>query len=162
MADLLTHYVSSRVAGIGIRDRATLTLFGLGVFLPDLLGKPLGEMFGLPQIVATPTHTPVGLVFPCVALSMLFAAEFRTRAFWAVYLGSLLHLGVDALKDYLGRGAIAIFYPFSTHFWEAGLYRSENVFYLLPANLAILAIIWVIGRKRRTESMSPTTGPHTP
>jgi hypothetical protein len=162
MADLLTHYVSSRVAGLGIRDRASLTLFGLGVLLPDLLGKPLGEISGLPHLVAIPTHTPIGLVFACGALAMLFAAELRKRAFWAIYLGSLLHLLVDMMKDYLGRGAGVIFHPFSTRSYELGLYRSEDVFILLPANLGILAILWAVARKRRQVRVSPTDGPNSP
>jgi hypothetical protein len=162
VADLLTHYVSSRVAGLGIRDRATLTLFGVGVLLPDLLGKPLGELSGMPHLVAIPTHTPIGLIFACGALSMLFAAELRKRVFWAIYLGSLLHLLVDMMKDYLGRGAGVIFHPFSTRSYELGLYRSEDVFYLLPVNLGILAILWVLARKRRAAGINPASGPSSP
>jgi len=103
MADLLTHYVTARLAGVRIQDRATSALFVLGVFLPDLLGKPLGAFNWLPPLSSAPTHTPVGLVFACGAISLLFAAPIRARAFGALYLGSLLHLALDLLKDYLGR-----------------------------------------------------------
>jgi hypothetical protein len=149
MADLLTHYVSSRIAGAGVRDRATLVLFSLGVLLPDLLGKPIGELRWSPPLLATPSHTVFGLIFACGAVSLFFAAPIRFRAFWALYLGSMLHLLLDWMKDYLGRGAVVWLHPFSTRSWEAGLYRSEDVFYLLPANLGILILLWVLGRKRK-------------
>ena len=48
MADLLTHYFSARVVGLGLRVRATAMVFTLGAFLPDLLGKPLGHLPGIP------------------------------------------------------------------------------------------------------------------
>ena len=150
MADLLTHYVSARLAGVRIRDRATTTLMAMGVFLPDLIGKPLGHFPGTPYLAEVPSHTPFGLVFACGALCMLFAPSVRVRAFWALYAGSLLHLLVDLMKDYLGSGAVFIFHPFSLQIYELGFYRSEDVFYLLPVNLAILAILWVQGRKRKT------------
>src|SRR5690349_23023749 len=104
MADLLTHYVSSRVAGIGVRDRVSATLFATGVFLPDLIGKPLDVM--APYMAEIPSHTPLGLFFACAAISMLFASSIRGRAFWALYLGSLLHVGLDMMKDYLGDGGV--------------------------------------------------------
>lgn len=151
MADLLTHYVSARVAGVGLRDRATAMVFALGVFYPDLLGKPLGWIPWLPDLVEAPTHSPVGLIFACGAACLLFAPDFRRRAFWALYAGSLLHVFVDLLKSYLGRGAVMLLHPFSTRGFELGLYRTEDVFYLLPANLGILAILWVVGRRIRGE-----------
>lgn len=143
MADLLTHYVTARVTGLRIRDRATATVFTLGVFLPDLLGKPLGMISSLPDLFEVPTHTPIGLVFACGAICFLFAPGFRRRAFWALYAGSLVHLLADLAKSYLGRGAVSLLHPFSTQGFELGLYRTEDVFYLFPINLAILAILWV-------------------
>ncbi len=150
MADLLTHYVSARVTGLGIRDRATATVFALGVFFPDLLGKPLGAMPFLPDLVEAPTHSLLGLLLACGAASFLFASDFRRRAFWALYAGSLLHVLADLLKTYLGRGAVMLLHPFSLQGFELGFYRTEDVFYLLPANLGILAILWVMGRKRKS------------
>lgn len=146
MADLLTHYVSARVAGVGVRDRVSATLFATGVFLPDLIGKPLDAL--APYMAEVPSHTPLGLIFACGAVSMLFASSIRGRAFWALYLGSLLHVACDMMKDYLGDGGIFLLHPFTLETFELGLYRSEDVFYLLPANLGILAILWVWGRVR--------------
>ncbi|HKS15928.1 MAG TPA: hypothetical protein VJU16_01300 [Planctomycetota bacterium] len=146
MADLLTHYVSARLAGIRIRDHTTTVLFAVGVFLPDLIGKPLN--YFLPYMAEIPSHTPFGLIFACGAVSLLFAESIRRRAFWTLYGGSLLHVLLDLMKDYLGSGSVFLLHPFSVESYELGFYRSEDVFYLLPANLAILAILWALGRRR--------------
>lgn len=150
MADLLTHYVSARIVGVGIRDRAMATLFALGVFLPDLVGKPIGHLPGIPHLAAAPSHSLVGLVFACGAVCLLFAPALRARAFAALYAGSVLHVFADLMKDYLGRGSVCLLHPFSTTAWEAGLYRSEDVFFLLPVNLAILGVLWLAGRRKNT------------
>ncbi|HTF57663.1 MAG TPA: metal-dependent hydrolase [Planctomycetota bacterium] len=148
MGDLLTHYVSARVTGVRIRDRATAMVFTLGVFLPDLLGKPLGHFQGLPDLVEVPTHSPLGLLLACGAACFLFAPAFRRRAFVALYAGSLLHVFLDLFKSYLGRGAVMLLHPFSLKGFELGFYRTEDVFYLLPANLGILALLWLAGLRR--------------
>ena len=152
MADLLTHYVSARLVGVRLRDRTTLALFAAGVLFPDLISKPLGSIPGLPRWVETPSHSLTGLVFACLAVSMLFAAPIRARAFWALYLGSALHLILDSLKDYLGSGSVFLLHPFSLESFELRLYRSEDVYYLLPFNLAALALLWA-GRRRRTTGV---------
>jgi len=148
MADLLTHYVSARVVGLGLRVRATAMVFTLGAFLPDLLGKPLGHLPGIPDLAEVPTHSLLGLLFACGAACFLFAPDFRRRAFLALYAGSLVHILGDVLKTYLGRGSVVLLHPFSLRSFEVGLYRSEDVFYLLPANLGILAILWIVGLRR--------------
>jgi hypothetical protein len=148
MADLLTHYVSGRIAGIGIRSRVTAAIFTSGVFLPDV-AKQIGTMPGMPYLVEIPSHTPFGVIFVAAGVSQLFAQPLRWTAFWALYFGSLMHLLLDLMKDYLGSGAVFLLHPFSSETFELGLYRSEDVFYLLPANLAILGILWVLGRRRR-------------
>ena len=152
MADLLTHYVSARLAGLRVRSRATATLFAAGVFLPDLLGKPLVFLPGTPPLLEVPSHTPFGLIFACGAVSLIFASGLRLRAFTALYLGSLLHVLLDLMKDYLGSGSVFLLHPFTLDTFELGLYRSEDVFYLLPVNVAILLILWAVRRYRRVTS----------
>lgn len=158
MADLLTHYVSARIVGVKLRDRAVATLFALGVFLPDLIGKPIRYLPGSGYMTEIPSHTPFGLIFACGAISMLFASNLRVRAFWALYAGSLLHLLVDLMKDYLGSGAAFLLHPFSLETYELGLYRSEDVYYLLPANVAILIILWVMKSKRESAESTRDDG----
>ena len=153
MADLLTHYVSARVAGIPVRDRSVAALLTVGVLLPDVTGKPLGSLPGLPELVEVPSHTLPGLLLLCFALCLLFAPPIRARAFGALYAGSLVHLLLDAMKDYLGSGAIIPFHPFSLEAYEMGFYRSEDVFYLLPANLAVLALLGALERRRRRAEL---------
>ena len=151
MADLLTHYVSGRIAGVGIRTPVAATLYSLGVFLPDLI-KTLGTIPGTPYLMEVPSHTPLGLIFACTCLCLLFAPSIRWTAFWGLYLGSQTHLALDLMKDYLGSGSVFLLHPFSMESFEFRLYRSEDVFYFLPANLAILAILWAVGRRRRAAS----------
>ena len=151
MADLLTHYVSARLVGFRVRDRAVATLFAAGVLFPDMLGKPLAFFPGAPHLLEIPSHTPFGLIFACGAVSQLFARGFRGTAFWALYLGSLLHVVGDLMKDYLGSGAVFLLHPFSLDTFEVGLYRSEDVFYFLPVNLVVLGLFWLV-RKRRSPS----------
>jgi len=133
--------------GLPLRDRVTAVIFAVGVFLPDLVGKPI-DYLGAAYMAEIPSHTPFGLIFACAAVSMLFARSIRWRAYWALYFGSLLHLLLDLMKDYLGTGALFPLHPFSLDTFELGLYRSEDVFTFLPANIGILAVMWVWGRKR--------------
>ena len=116
MADLLTHYVTGRLAGAGLHRRGAATLLAIGALLPDLVGKPIGAItMLLPQVseaITVPTHTPLGLLFLCYALSYAFVREFRRTAFWMLYTGSLIHVFADALKDYLGRGSVYLLHPF--------------------------------------------------
>ena len=159
MGDLLTHYVSARVTGLGIRDARSATLFAWGVFFPDLLGKPLVFLPGTSYMLEIPSHTPFGLLFACGAVSLLFSASIRTRAFVMLYAGSVLHVIGDMMKDYLGSGSIFLFYPFSLETYELGLYRSEDVFLLLPFNLALLGLLWLLGRKRASPPRPDVTVP---
>lgn len=147
MADLLTHYATGRLAGLGFHPTHAL-LLGVGALVPDLVGKPLGAMPFLPDLVETPSHTVAGLALVSWALALLFADGLRRRAFLLLYGGALLHVAVDGLKDYLGRGAIVAFHPVSLGAWECGCYRSEDVFVFIPANLGILLLAWIAGRSR--------------
>ena len=149
MADLLTHYVSGRILGIGFQHRVTATIFTLGVFFPDLV-KLFGLLPGTAPMIEVPSHTPFGLIFACAAACQIFAGSIRWRAFGALYLGSMTHLLIDLMKDYLGSGAVYLLHPFSHETFELGLYRSEDVFYFLPANIGILGILWIVERRRRT------------
>jgi hypothetical protein len=77
----------------------------------------------------------------------------------ALYAGSILHILLDLLKTFLGRGSIFPLHPFSTQGFEIGLYRSEDVFYILPANVGILAILWVLARRKVSPPPPHVTEP---
>ncbi len=158
MADLLTHYVSGRLAGAWLRDPRSALLLGLGALVPDLVGKPLGLPPFAPDLVSTPSHTVAGLVFACWGLALLFEEGARRRAFALLYAGSLLHVALDALKDYLGRGAVIPAHPFWLHAWEGGCYRSEDVLVFLPGDVGALLLLWILGRRyaRRARSAATT------
>lgn len=151
MADLLTHYATGRLVGLGIHPRHAL-LLGVGALVPDLLGKPLGALPFLPDSIEAPSHSLPGLFFACWGLSLLFAEGTRSRAFALFLGGSLLHVAVDGLKDYLGRGAIVPFHPLWLGAWECGCYRTEDVFLFIPADLGILLLAWIAGSARRTPA----------
>lgn len=138
MADLLTHYVSARIPGGFLASPAARTTLVLGVFLPDLLGKALGSHDLLPDHIGAPSHSALGLFLICWTLAMFFEEAFRLKAFVTLYVGSMLHVAVDLLKDNLGSGSAYLLHPFSVEGVELGLYQNENILWILPANLVVL------------------------
>lgn len=143
MADLLTHYVSARLPGSFVADPCARATLALGVFLPDLISKPM-EHSGLPFLSWAPSHSALGAFFVAWALAMLFAEDFRFKAFATLFIGQLLHIAVDLGKDSLGFGSAFVLLPFSTATHDLGLYTSQHVFWFLPGNLLVLwGLRWV-------------------
>ena len=75
--------------------------------------------------------------------SFLFSESFRKTAFTMLLFGSTLHLIVDLLKTTIGIGAIYPFFPISNNGYEAGLYYSEDIVYLIPIDIAVIAVLWI-------------------
>jgi hypothetical protein len=85
-----------------------------------------------------------------MALAMLFAEEFRFKAFATLLLGQLLHLAVDSGKATLEAGSCFLLHPFSLEAFDMGLYSTQDVFWFLPGNLLVLLLIrWISKRARR-------------
>ncbi len=149
MADLLTHYVSARLPGGFLKDPAARTTLILGVFLPDLVSKPIMAIPGVPDYADAPAHSLLGLACLSYAVSMLFSADFRWKAFLTLFAGGAIHVAVDSLKDSMGFGSTIPFHPFSLEGFELGLYYNENIVWFLPANGALLLLIrWASKRAR--------------
>ena len=156
MADLLVHFASGFVAARPLRDGRLRSLIYVGVCLPDLLFKSLLYLGGAPPTLCETTHTPLGLVVFCYALSLLFEEEWRRRAFGALLGGAYLHLLFDLAKTYVGSGVILWAFPFSMEAVELGWYANEDsVYFMLPA-LGVIALIELGSRLVRPRgSVSP-------
>jgi hypothetical protein len=151
MADLLTHYVSARLPGGFIGDPSSRATFILGVFLPDLAGKGMSRVLQLPDGFSAPAHSALGLLVLTYAVALLFSAEFRARAWLTLYLGSLLHVGVDLLKDNLGQGSAFVLHPFSLEGQELALYFNENILMLIPGNLLLVLLIRSVAKRAQSR-----------
>ena len=66
-----------------------------------------------------------------------------------MFVGGLVHVEVDLLKDNLGMGDARLFYPFTTAAQELGLIESLDVVLLIPFDGVVLALAWMIERKVR-------------
>ncbi len=149
MVDLLTHYFSARIPGGFIGDDCARTTLALGVFLPDLVGKGIEAIPGMPHPAWAPAHSLVGIVLVSMTLAMLFSREFRFKAFTTLLIGQALHLALDVGKESMGSGSIFLLLPFSLDGYDLGFYTSQDVYWFLPANLLVLAALWYLGRKAR-------------
>jgi len=151
VADLLTHYVSARIPGGFIADERARTTLALGVFLPDLVGKGLEAIPWMPNHAHAPSHSILGLMCTSLAAAMLFAEDFRFKAFATILFGQLLHVAVDVAKDCQGQGAAYLLLPFALDSFEMGYYTSQHVFWFLPGNILILILLrWTAKRMQKS------------
>ena len=158
MADALVHCATASLTGRPFLSPKIRLVFYIGNIFPDVAYKGLQSVLGLPTWAAEPTHTPIGILFLCLFTAMFFAQEDRPKCFAALFVGSLLHLLVDAFKDYMGRGVIATFFPFSFAHHGFGVYRPDDIIWLgLPSLLIILLVEGLGWLKRRRSSPGPTS-----
>jgi hypothetical protein len=150
VADLLTHlatvYVPTR---LGVKNPGARSLAYLGVCLPDLLSRA-GSWMQRPGTLSfhDVVHTPAFLALTALAASQLFARGLRLTSFLTLFLGGLVHLVVDAAKDYLGSGGVMWAFPWTLRRWEWGLFLPEHtVYFMAPALLAIV-LARTVGRAR--------------
>jgi len=155
MADLLVHAASAYVAARPLRDHRLRSIVYVGVCLPDLLYKGLLYLGGAPNYLCEPTHSPLGLLPFCYAISLFFEEAWRKRAFGAMLGGAYLHLLLDLGKNYVGSGVILWAFPFSMEAVELGWYASEDSIYLMLPALAVIALVELgTGRLRRRWPLS--------
>jgi len=147
MPDLLTHLASARVPGAFLRDRRVQALLIFGSFLPDVVSKTLYWAAWTPSDFLEPLHSPLGLLLLSYAAALFVEESLRRPAFAALFGGALLHVAVDMLKDNLGSGSSALFYPFSTREYELGWIDPENVVLLIPLDVAVLALMAWLERR---------------
>jgi membrane-bound metal-dependent hydrolase YbcI (DUF457 family) len=141
MADLLVHYAVSRTAAAGARDVALAECLLAGAVLPDLVAKPFDIVVQAGWAVAA-SHAPFTWAALAYVVAHLFREPLRPAACLGLLLGGWLHIGVDALRETMGGGAIALFYPFSrTAYQLGGLYYAEDTLRFAPWALGVIAIV---------------------
>lgn len=149
MPDLFTHFAAARVPAAFLRDRRCQALLIAGTFLPDLVSKGLYFVAQSSERFASPSHSFVGLLLLCYAAALLLDAPLRRPGFACLYVGALVHLFLDLLKENLGIGSLRPLLPFYAHGLELGLIPTEDVVLLLPLDVGVLLLAWVVERKRR-------------
>jgi hypothetical protein len=140
MADVLTHYTTGRLLWFVWTKPTTRVLFYFGVCLPDILQKFLNTLTQTPYNFTMPTHSIFGLLLYCYIISFLFEEDFRSYAFIALYLGSLLHVLADLFRGYVGIG-MPILTPFSIKGYEFDIYVNEEILFMIPVNIFIILLL---------------------
>lgn len=137
MPDLAVHLCAAIVAGKAIRNPSARVLFYVGNCLPDFADKALKLGAASPFTFTEVTHAPYGILCLSYALALSFEAAWRARAFWLLLAGSLLHIGMDAMKSNLCHGTVIWAFPFRLDRHEFGWYSPEtSTTSLLPWFLA--------------------------
>lgn len=148
MADLLTHVAAAYLPARPLRDARFRAVLYVGVALPDVLYKAGLYLLGASTWCCEISHAPLPLAAICYAGALLFEEAWRRRAFAALLAGGLLHLLVDAGKDYLGQGVILWAFPFSMDRLELGLYYPEETALLMLPAAAVIAVVELVARNR--------------
>jgi len=147
MADLLTHFVAARVPGSLVRDRRLQALLVIGTFLPDVTGKGLYWVLDTPVASQLVTHSIAGLLLISYLACLFLEEPLRRSGFLMLAAGGAIHVLVDMAKDNLGAGAAMLFLPFSLWGVEFSWIEPENVIFLIPIDIAILAALWFLERR---------------
>ena len=139
--DFLSHYAIGHTGGKFLKDARVRVLFYMGNFLPDLVFKAFLYITNSATWFCEPSHSPVVLIFICYSFSLLFEEILRKPIFWALLIGSYLHLFLDAFKSYMGQGVVLWAFPFSMNRFEFGLLHPyETLYLMLPSTLLIIAV----------------------
>ncbi len=155
MAEFLSHFATAYLPGKMLRDGRLRSILYAGVCLPDVLYKGLLYLAGASTWACEPTHSPLGLLPFCYAVSLLFEEGWRARAFWALYAGSILHVLLDLAKCYTGAGVIMWGFPFTTDRAELGLYMPEDTTLLMAPALILILSAEIAHRLIRGPSRPP-------
>ena len=137
MPDLATHVVAAYLVVEARPEwRTGAVPFLLGTVLPDVLTRPF--YMALPELFwfFFPLHSPFALLFVCYPLSLLFKWRPRHKVFLPLYLGCLMHIGLDLLQKSVTQ-AYAPLFPFSWAQWSAGLFWPDEGLLLLPVLLTL-------------------------
>lgn len=140
MPDAVTHLAGGRLLGALWTPERRVLLY-IGAILPDLVEKGLRVLFSSSHYFAMPAHSVLGATLVCAALCTLFDGRVRRDAFGLLWIGSMLHLALDLLKD-PGEGlGVPALYPFVKEGFGLGLFRSEDSLLLVPVSLAVIGLM---------------------
>ncbi|MBI2899106.1 MAG: hypothetical protein HYY17_02910 [Planctomycetes bacterium] len=148
MADLVTHYLTARIPAARL-SRPIQAAFVVGALLPDVVGKFLDRALQTSMRFDVPSHTVLGLALYAYAACFLFEERVRRGAWLALWLGGLLHVFVDLLKDTMGSASSAFFlFPFTARSFELGLYEPLHAVWSVPVAV-VFAASWEWFARRR-------------
>jgi hypothetical protein len=88
-----------------MRDGRWRALLWAGVCLPDTVAWAWTALLGSPVELTAPLRSPLGLLPWCAAGALLFEADWRRRAFFALLIGAWIRLALG--------GPIYWAFPFS-------------------------------------------------
>lgn len=147
MPDLISHFGSGYLAGARLQ-RHWLALFLFAVLLPDLATRPFYILWPGVYWFVKPFHTPLGLLCLSLIFSGLFVRAQRRRAFLVLLGGCALHLLFDLLQKHQ-HGGYPLLFPFSWQPYGFALFWPEELLYLMPLWLPVIAAVWWYRRRRR-------------
>ena len=171
MADLLTHALTTALAGRGARlDSVSMGWLMSGAFLPDfvsraptiLLGKLVGPVlapgdYGRTAFAFSSLHTPFG--FGLVAAVIVLAVPSRLvaplapgRAWRLLMLGALLHIALDTLQIQHSIPPV-LFFPLTLWGPDIGFLGTEDSMLAWP--FLIPWVAWVEARRRERSRAAP-------
>lgn len=149
MPDLFTHFAAAGLPAAFLRERRLRALLIAGTFLPDIVSKGLYWVARAGEPFSSPSHSLLGLLLLCYAAAQALHLPLRRAGFACLYGGALLHLFLDLLKENLGIGSLRPFLPFSPASVELGWIPTEDVVLLLPLDVGVLLLTWLLERRLR-------------
>ncbi|MDI6793511.1 MAG: hypothetical protein QME81_11710 [bacterium] len=148
MPDLVTHSGVAYLIYKLFSRRRYLIIFLAGTILPDVITRiPYFLVESGYDWLFVPLHTPVGMTLVCLWLSYFFEECERKPVFVNLWLGSLLHLGMDLLQYGIIPQHLLLF-PFSLKRYEIALFSAEASMYIIPLWLILIVGVELVLRYR--------------
>lgn len=147
MADALTHAAAAAwLAPLWRRAEVRYALY-FGALLPDLFGKVYSWVLEAGFAWSVPTHAVAGVVLYAYAVAHVWPERDRPGAFLGLAFGGLTHIGIDALKDPLGRWGVFPLAPIWNS--EVALGWVETEYTVLAAPVFLALVVGIEWRMRR-------------
>lgn len=148
MPDAITHLALVYPFRRLCPTRGQVAALYMGCILPDVCFKAFLYGFQSSIYFSEPTHSPLVLLAICYFFSLLFDVSERRRIFVILYVASVTHVLLDALKNHHGQGVVPLAFPFLLRRYELGLFWPEDSVYVMLAALAVVAIVELALRLR--------------
>lgn len=167
MPDLLTHYAVLALLARRARAAADVTLLLVGTALPDLAGRPLMLVPGVPTFHDVPSHALAMQPLYAFAVGAFLVPRWRVRGRRLLLAGALVHLVLDACQSHVGEWfTYYFFFPFTWHHTAAGFVHPSCTVMGAPWLAALALLAWCLpagggaapGIMRRTGGTAGTHG----
>lgn len=169
MADLVTHVLSAQWLAMARRQARPDLALVAGVMLPDLVANvpilvmrvvksqvPLSTPAWLPDALSS-FHSPVLYALLCGWLCALAPKSKMKGVFIGLWVGGLLHIGVDLLQNHVVPGAYYPGFPFLRQPWEWGFLHTESSLTALPILAAVTFVAARSGWPGRPDAKASST-----